>query len=242
MPMMWSMSPSYTGMRVKELSSTVFTISSTGSFTSTATMSTRGTRISCTVMSSNSMADWMISVSWLSSTPSSSTVSMMVFSSSSVTLGCSSSPAERRPVSSCLSLTKNHTTGENSVRRNAMTPATCKAKASGLSLAKLLGRISPKISTSSVMPKVAMAGPLVGPHRAVAATVASEALAMFTMLLPIRMVEMVLSKSSATFRAVFARLLPSSALLRMRILLKEEMAVSLAEKNAEQATRRTIAM
>jgi len=57
-----------------------------------------------------------------------------------------------------------------------------------------------------------------------------------------RMVEMVLSKSSATFRAVFARLLPSSALLRMRILLKEEMAVSLAEKNAEQATRRTIAM
>ena len=45
-----------------------------------------------------------------------------------------------------------------------------------------------------------------------------------------------------SFRAVFARLLPSSALLRMRILLNEEMAVSLAEKNAEQATRRTIAM
>ncbi|EJX06944.1 hypothetical protein EVA_04951 [gut metagenome] len=38
-------------------------------------------------MSLKLMADWMMSVSWLSRTPSSSTVSMMVLSSSSVTLG-----------------------------------------------------------------------------------------------------------------------------------------------------------
>ena len=72
-------------------------------------------------------------------------------------------------------------------------PATRMAMASACSLARLLGRISPKISTSRVITTVETVGPHCWPTMATAITVPSEELAMFTILLPIRMVEMVLS-------------------------------------------------
>ncbi len=65
------------------------------------------------------------------------------------------------------------------------------------SLARVLGRISPKISTTTVMTMVAAAGPYALPSRAVATTVAIEALAILTTLLPTRIVERVRSKFSA---------------------------------------------
>ena len=78
-----------------------------------AIISTRGTRISCTVMLSNSMALWMISVSCALSTPSSCTVSMKVRSSASVTLGAPSCFFLRKGLRIC---TKSQTNGESTTR------------------------------------------------------------------------------------------------------------------------------
>ncbi len=53
------------------------------------------------------------------------------------------------------------------------------------------------------------------------------------MLLPIRIALSILPESSVIFNTVFARLLPSSARLRIRILFTVVKAVSADEKNAE---------
>ena len=58
--------------------------------------------------------------------------------------------------------------------------------------------------------------------------------ALLTKLLPMRMAESVLSKRSATFRAICARREPSSAAFSMRRRLSEEKAISEAEKNADR--------
>ena len=78
------------------------------------------------------------------------------------------------------------------------------------SFASVFGRISPKISTRMVITVVAIAAPE-APKTAVAITVAIDALAMLTTLLPTRMVESRRSKSSTTASARFAFLFPPSA-------------------------------
>ena len=105
---------------------------------------------------------------------------------------------------------------------------------SAFSFAKLFGRISPNVSTRTVVTAVAMAGPLV-PNSAVATVVAMAVEAMFTTLLPIRMADSVRSKSSARRSTAEALRSPSSAFVFSRTRLTEESAVSLAEKNAEKA-------
>ena len=164
-------------------------ISSAGESTSTARMSTRGTRISCTVMSSNSITFWIISVSCWLSTPSSSTVSMMVLSSASVTLGLSSPPR----VASFCSWANRNTTGFRMVLIRVMGRATASDTFSELVLAKLLGMISPKISTRMVTTTVATTGPVCSPSRVEQNTVASEEADRFTTLLPTRMEDRVRS-------------------------------------------------
>ena len=63
------------------------------------------------------------------------------------------------------------------------------ANRSGDSLAMLLGETSPKISTTTVVTRVETPGPFSSPKNRTNSTVASEAEAMFTILLPIKMVE-----------------------------------------------------
>ena len=67
------------------------------------------------------------------------------------------------------------------------------AKASGDSLARLLGEISPKTRITTVSTTVETAGPLCASSRSTKKRVDTVVAEMFTMLLPIRMVERSLS-------------------------------------------------
>lgn len=107
------------------------------------------------------------------------------------------------------------------------------AKISGLSLAKLLGNISPKIKTIMVITTVATARPE-EPKKAVKTTVAMDAAAILTMLLPMRIVDRALSKSSISVSTLAAFLLPVLAMFFKRILLHEDSAVSEEEKKADK--------
>ena len=103
------------------------------------------------------------------------------------------------------------------------------ANFSGISLARLLGVISPKISTTTVETMVET----VAPASAIKCTnsrVHTEVMAMFTMLLPIRMEVIILSYLSESSRARMAFLSPFSASTFSRVLFSEEKAVSVAEK------------
>ncbi len=106
-------------------------------------------------------------------------------------------------------------------------------------VAKVLGEISPKISTSTVRIPVAIPAPAL-PKIFVARVVAREAEDRFTMLLPIRMALSILPESSVISSTFFARLLPSSAMLLRRILLEVVKAVSAEEKNADNNNKTII--
>ena len=103
------------------------------------------------------------------------------------------------------------------------------ANASGLSFARLLGVISPKISTTTVITTVETVAPM-SPYRLTNRTVPMDAEAMLTMLLPIRMVESSRSYRSESRQASAARRLPFSASALSLVLFSDENAVSVAEK------------
>ena len=102
----------------------------------------------------------------------------------------------------------------------------------------LLGVISPKMSTTTVSTMVDTVAPL-SPSIWTNSTVAIEVAAMFTMLLPMRIVERSRSYFSASVRASAALLLPSSAIDLSLVLLHVENAVSVAEKYADMVMRKT---
>ena len=115
------------------------------------------------------------------------------------------------------------------------------AKPSGASLATLLGVISPKMSTTMVTTMVEIDAPLSGSLSSwMNMTVPMEDVAMFTMLLPMSRVESSLSKSEASLRTSAARLSPRSASAFSLARFRDENAVSVAEKYAENVTRTTI--
>ena len=93
-PIMLSMLPSYTGRRLWRCSRMNERIFSGGVFTSSAATSTRGVNTRSTVTSPNSSAEWTSSARSSGSSPSSVIVSMMSYSSSSVTV-ISGSPLAR---------------------------------------------------------------------------------------------------------------------------------------------------
>ena len=103
------------------------------------------------------------------------------------------------------------------------------ANFSGFSLARLFGLISPKISTTMVMTMVETVAPMSGIRRT-KSRVEMEDMAMFTTLLPTRMLLSSWSYFSARLSASAALLLPFSAMVRSRVRFREEKAVSVAEK------------
>ena len=103
------------------------------------------------------------------------------------------------------------------------------AKRSAQSRATLLGEISPKISTASVTTTVEREAPA-SPKRWTKSSVPREAVAMFTILLPMRMVEIRRSYWPWRCRASSARRSPCSARVLILAVLREEKAVSVAEK------------
>ena len=88
---------------------------------SRAAISTRGVKTSCTVVSPKSRADWTSSLLSGSKPPSSSMVSMMSWSSSSVTVGISSAPKSFDARS--LTPLKKKESGVSSFIRKDMEPA-----------------------------------------------------------------------------------------------------------------------
>ena len=104
---------------------------------------------------------------------------------------------------------------------------------SGASLATLFGITSPKIRITMVVKTVASASPD-GPKAAVETAAARDAVAMFTTLFPIRMVDRASSKWFSSRRAFRAFLLPPLAWFFSRSLLEPVRAVSEAEKKAEK--------
>ena len=78
--------------------------------------------------------------------------------------------------------------GVKTTRNTRSSGAASMAKLSAFCLARLFGEISPKISTTTVITTVEMVTPL-SPRNLTNTTVAMDAEAMLTMLLPMRMVE-----------------------------------------------------
>ena len=162
----------------------------------------------------------------------------MYFSSSSVTLGCSFLPP-RRAVANRFIAEKNHIAGVSIVMQTESGAAISIEKLSAFSLARLFGSISPKISTSTVMTRVA-AATLPLPNCSVKSTVASDEAEMFTTLLPMSIAVSALSKFSVIFSAFCALLLPEVARFLRRMWFAAEKAVSVAEHTADIAKSRHI--
>ena len=174
------------------------------------------------------------------SSPSFSASLTMVISSPSVMV--SSSVLWTKCPSRRFHWLNSQVRGVNSTMSRFSIGDTAVATVSGISLARLLGVTSPKISTTMVSTMVDIVAPRSAPSARVNRMVPMEAAAMFTMLLPMRMVESSLSYFSAMASTRAAEASPSSARLFSRIWFREENAVSDAEKKAEQATRNTSAM
>ena len=75
------------------------------------------------------------------------------------------------------------------------------ATSSAYSLARILGEISPSMSTSSVTMIVAMVGPIFAPHVMMPYTVATVVMVMLDMVFPTSTAVISLSKSSQSMRA-----------------------------------------
>ena len=159
----------------------------------------------------------------------------MTFNSASVMAGVAFLPAMWR-LSCFLSWLKKKLTGVKSRVNRSRGRQDDSSTFSGNSLAKLLGEISPKIKITTVVTIVATVTPL-EPRSWMKTTVAMEAAAMLTILLPTRIVDRTESKSSNSFRHSLARSSPLRAMFLRRILLTLVRAVSADEKKAEQARR-----
>ena len=136
-------------------------------------------------------------------------VSIIYFNSSSVTEGCFFSPLNRLINPCCIFKNRNET-GVSTVIKASSTPHTPNATFSLCSFAKVFGNISPKINTTIVTTTVETQVPAF-PIQEVNSTAAMEDIAMFTKLLPIKMLERVFSYISAIFKAIAAFLSPASA-------------------------------
>lgn len=102
------------------------------------------------------------------------------------------------------------------------------AKRSGQSFAIFWGEISPKISTTTVTTTVDTVAPI-SPQRRTNNTVPKEAVAIFTILFPIRIVKISLSYCSESLHARIALRLPFSAKVFSLVRFSDENAVSVAE-------------
>ncbi len=207
---------------------------------STATTSTRGVSTSSTSTSSNSIALRISRLSRSVRPPSFSASLTIVISSPSVMV--SSSSLWKCRLSSFFHWPNSQVNGVNRVIRTCSTGATAPAILSGISLARLFGDTSPKIRMIMVSTRVDSDAPSSSPTSRVNKTALREAAAIFTILLPIRIVESSLSYCSASACMRAAEASPSSARLFTRIMLREEKAVSDAEKKADMATRITRAI
>ena len=110
--------------------------------------------------------------------------------------------------------------------------AVLRAVISGDSFASVFGEISPITKSSTVIINVAMVTPF-APNRPIKSAVASADDAIFTTLFPISTVERILSYVSSILSTSLALLLFAARFFSL-IRLREEKAISQAEKNEEK--------
>ncbi|MPN16927.1 hypothetical protein SDC9_164275 [bioreactor metagenome] len=103
----------------------------------------------------------------------------------------------------------------------------------------ILGVISPKVSITTVMIKVAAIVPD-SPIKPMAITVEIEDAAIFTRLLPISIVDKASSKCSVMYKAIFALDFPAWDAFFNLALFTEAKAISDPEKKAESMIKRTM--
>ena len=226
----------YTGRRENPCVRNVSPICSSELPSSTAATWIRGVRISMTVRSSNSIAARMSSPLCSSIEPPLWTSSTMVSSSSSVMAGsCLGGKNRSSSFFHCVNKALSGVSSTVSTRREGVS---ARATVSAFCLARHLGEISPKISTTTVITTVDSVTPA-SLKKCTNTTVAIEAAAMFTILFPIRMVESRVSYCSDRRRAADARLFPACAWLFSRMRFRLENAVSDDEKYADAAISST---
>ena len=178
-------------------------------------------------------ACWMIRRSCGSISPTSCPISVRVRISASVTVGITD------PLSGStarVSFSRGTTSTVRAFERPRKIGAIASEILSALAAAKLLGTISPKNRTRSVIPPVAMPTPA-DPKVWIAAYVATDAAPMFTTLFPISSV--ISRRSGLDLSRTRARepRLPSSASASARVSGSEKRAISAPEKNPDRATR-----
>ena len=237
--MMLSRSSSYTGSLERPESRKTCLISATGVPFSMATISTLGVRISLASMSLNSMALEMSSLCSSPIAPPASASSTMVRSSSSENSGSVFLPIIflRRT----LSPMNIKVSGVRITIRPFTKGARKSDTSSAYSLAMILGEISPSTSTRIVTITVAIVGPILEPHTEIPYTVATVVIAILEIVFPTSIVVMSLSKFSVSSSTSMALLLSSAARFFILILLTDENAVSVPEKNVEHRTSAIIA-
>ena len=190
---------------------------------STATMSTREVMTSLALISSKSSAACSSSLRSSSSTSSSSAVSMMLCSSSTAASPSSSASSPRSgAVSRWTRETTSQVRGFSTTLSARTAGATASERRFAFFLATILGIVSPKTMTSSVITAVAIQVLLSLPKRSTMSTDESDEAAILTRLLPIRIALRVSSKCSTILSAMPARLSPPSRRLSRRTVLQEE--------------------
>ena len=201
-------------------------------------MSTRGVNTSITSKSLNSMAAEIKSDSCSSRSPSFSASSTIVINSSAISESSSSIWTTLLTIHCQPNI--NHVNGVSSNCTSFTKPTVAIANFSGNCFAKDLGVISPKSNTITVITIVDTVGPFPPSHK-VNNNVPTVAVAILTMLLPIKAVTKKRSKFSRIFNTSPAFSSPSLCIFFKRILLATEYAVSIAEKRPEKKTSTIIA-
>ena len=92
-----------------------------------------------------------------------------------------------------MSFSKSHVRGISTFKATPMGPESLIDRRSAFALARLLGTISPNVSTTKVITTVASGTPQAAPRRTVNIHALKVEAVMFTTLFPINMVDMSLS-------------------------------------------------
>ena len=189
-------------------------------------------------VSPNSKTLCIISFSSFSRTPSSCPTVTIVFNSSSVKLGpCSWLPPKSLIINPVI-IFNTKTTGLVITQTKRINGAKAKTNLSAFWVARDLGVISPKIKIHNVTTPVAIATVCApSPKIAIIVAVVSDEAPIFTRLFPTKIALNKRSWSSNKDSTNFAFLFPSSASVRILILLTDKKAVSLQENNDDKINK-----
>src|SRR5574341_412304 len=184
MPMIASIEPSYTGTRECRCSRNAGRTSPAGVSTSRQNMSVRGTITERTSVSSSSKTLWIISRSSRSTTPSLAPTSTSVRTSSSESSGPGPRSLPMRRTVSAVSAPSNERTGVRSAPSQPTGRRTRARNRSGYLTASVIGRTSPKVVRTKIVPRICTGKAKRWPKMLSATSAAIAAAAMLITVIP----------------------------------------------------------